>query len=132
MFGMFPKVFFICHDIALLRDDIATINLGHHGCPCPSAHVTNVIFTLVDTNGIHKTKIQFCSCVTDNCSEQLMRTWLFPTTIPQPTTAFTFRILQQFYIHHLESQESAYDFVGSLCCLTDNAFAYSVPVCYFH
>jgi hypothetical protein len=33
MFGTFPKVFFIRHDIALLRDDIAAINLGHHGRP---------------------------------------------------------------------------------------------------
>ena len=128
----FSQGFFIHHDIALLRDDIAAINLGHHGHPCPSAYATNVIFTLVNTNGIHKTKIWFCSCVTNNRSEQLMRAWLFPATIPQPTTAFTFHVLQQFHIHHLESQESVYDFVSSLCRLTDNAFAYSVPMHHFH
>ncbi|KIM35704.1 hypothetical protein M413DRAFT_51930, partial [Hebeloma cylindrosporum] len=59
-----------------------------------------------------------------------MRARLFPATMTQPTTAFTFRVLQQFHIHHLVSKESAYDFVGSLRRLTDNAFAHSTPDVY--
>ena len=42
--------------------------------------------------------------------------------------AFTFNVLHQFHLHHLESKESAYDFVGALRRLMDNAFAQGVSV----
>jgi hypothetical protein len=122
--------FFVRHDIATLKLDIASINLGHAGLPCPSRYATNLIFQVVDTNGIHATKIRFCMCMGNpNRVDQLMRARLFPATISQPTTAFTFQVLRQFHIHHLESQESAYDFIGSLRRLTDNAFPQRVAVC---
>ncbi|KDR65131.1 hypothetical protein GALMADRAFT_148963 [Galerina marginata CBS 339.88] len=119
--------FFVRHDIATLKPDIASVNLGHGGIPCSSAYANNLIFDLVDINGIHKTKIRFCYCRgSPDRSEQLMRARLFPATITQPTTAFTFQVLHQFHIHHLESKESLYDFIGSLRRLTDNAFAQQI------
>jgi hypothetical protein len=60
--------------------------------------------------------------------EQLMRRRLFPATLKRPTMAFTFNVLHQFHLHHLESKESAHDFIGALRRLTDNAFAHEVSV----
>ena len=57
----FEQGFFVRHDIAMLRDDIASINLGHSGYPCDSGHATNILFHVINTNGIHQTKIQFCT-----------------------------------------------------------------------
>ncbi|KAF8955089.1 hypothetical protein BDZ97DRAFT_1968746 [Flammula alnicola] len=115
--------FFVRHDIATLKPDISSINLGHAGLPCLSRYATNLVFHVIDTNGIHTTKIRFCICKGNpNRVDQLMRARLFPATINQPTTAFSFQVLHQFHIHHLESKESAYDFIGSLRRLTDNAF----------
>ncbi|KAG5635468.1 hypothetical protein H0H81_011141 [Sphagnurus paluster] len=51
---------------------------------------------------------------------------LFPATVRRPTTAFTFQVLKQFHLHHLESKESTYDFIGALRRLTDNVFAHQV------
>ena len=57
-----------------------------------------------------------------------MRAQLFPATIAQPTMAFTFRVLRQFHIHHLEGKESVHDFIGALRRLSDNMFPQRVPV----
>jgi CxC2 like cysteine cluster associated with KDZ transposases len=126
------KGFFVRHDVATLEPDIASINLGHNGLPCPSKHASNLLFCLIATNGIHNTKIRFCFCQgSPNRTEQLMRARLFPATVTQPVMAFTFQVLQQFHLHHLESKESAYDFIGALRRLTDNAFPQRVSVCFF-
>lgn len=125
----FSQGFFIRHDIAMLQEDVASINLGHYGQPCHSAHATLNIFEVIDTNGIHKTKIRFCTCQgSADRTEQLMRAQLFPATIAQPTMAFTFRVLRQFHIHHLEGKESVHDFIGALRRLSDNMFPQRVPV----
>ena len=122
--------FFVRHDIAALQDDIASVNLGHHGHPCPSQYATNLKFTVVDINGVHQTKICFCSCQGFPIRpEQLMRAKLFPATMTQPTTAFTFQVLKQFHILHLEGKLSAYDFIGALRRLSDNAFPQRTAVC---
>jgi hypothetical protein len=126
----FEQGFFVRHDIAMLRDDIASINLSHSGYPCPSGHATNLLFHVIDTNGIHQTKIRFCACegFADR-PDQLMCADLFPATMKQPTTAFTFHVLRQFHLHHLEGKVSAYDFIGALRRLSDNAFPQRIPVC---
>ncbi|KDR72437.1 hypothetical protein GALMADRAFT_51291, partial [Galerina marginata CBS 339.88] len=118
-----PSCFFIRHDIAALRDEIAAVNLGHYGLPCPSKYATNLKFTVIDVNGIHQTRIRFCSCEGfPDRSQQLMKARLFPATMSQPTTAFTFQVLKQFHLLHLEGKLSAYDFIGALRRLSDNAF----------
>ncbi|KIM36002.1 hypothetical protein M413DRAFT_20657 [Hebeloma cylindrosporum] len=115
--------FFVRHDIATLQDNIASVNLGHCGRPCPSQHAANLKFTIIDINGIHQTKIRFCSCEGFPIrTEQLMRAKLFPATMTQPTTAFTFPVLKQFHLLHLEGKLSAYDFIGALRRLSDSAF----------
>jgi hypothetical protein len=120
--------FFIRHDISSLRSQGYATHLGHHGACCPSAD-KEVLFILVDTNGIHNTKFCFCNCAgAPDRVEQLMRVRMFPATMRRPTMAFTFNLLHQFHLHHLESKASAYDFIGALRRITDNAFAKDTPV----
>ena len=60
--------------------------------------------------------------------QQLLRSQLFPATVDQPTTAFTFNVLREYHIHSLESKKSAYSYMGALRRLTDNTFTLDVPV----
>lgn len=130
--------FFVRRDISLLREGGFAIPLGHGGQPCPrpsskhgptapeSNHVT---FHLIDSNGIHNTKVQFCGChgMPDR-TDQLLAFGFFPATTKRPTMAFSFGMLHQFHIHHLESKLSAYDYIGALRRLTDNVFTRDVSV----
>ncbi|KAJ7304705.1 hypothetical protein DFH08DRAFT_825282 [Mycena albidolilacea] len=49
-------------------------------------------------------------------------------TAKDPGTAFTFSVLKEFSLHNLESKKAAYDYLGALSRLTDNAFTADVPV----
>ncbi|KAJ3493118.1 hypothetical protein NLJ89_g11089 [Agrocybe chaxingu] len=121
--------YFVRHDISTLRPGGYAIHLGHCGNTCPNpASDANLLFHLIDVNGVHETKIQFCGC--PGALErpyQLLTHRLFPATLRQPKTAFTFQTLKTFHILHLESKVAAYDFIGSLRRLTDNMFAHKTP-----
>jgi len=117
------------------RVDISTlghnVSLGHGGMPCPKVgpSTSAVNFIIVDTNGIHETRLSFCGCVdAGDRVKQLMGAQLFPSTTTQPTLAFTFRVLKDFHLQTLESKKSAYDYIGALRRLTNNAFPDDVPV----
>ncbi|KAH6874855.1 hypothetical protein BKA70DRAFT_1479844 [Coprinopsis sp. MPI-PUGE-AT-0042] len=114
-----------------IRCDISTlssqphIQLGHAGGPCPNsfADERRHEFLIIDTNGIHSTRLRFCTCQSAATPvTQLMRAKLFPATFTKPKTAFTFSVLKQYHIHHLESAESAYSFIAALRRLTDPFF----------
>jgi hypothetical protein len=57
-----------------------------------------------------------------------MRSRLFPATIEQPATTFTFNLLKQFHVHCFESKKSAFDYIGALRRLTNNVRTDLVPV----
>lgn len=123
--------FFIRKDISALEPSGYTVHLGHQGKPCPSPLSSNdLLFHIIHCNGIHNTKLRFCGCGKSPPSrvDQLMLAQLFPASIQRPTMAFTFGVLKQFHLHHLESKESAYDFIGALRRQTDNMFAHNVSV----
>lgn len=124
--------FFVRKDISTLRPGGYAIHLGHCGKECPNpASDFDLFFHVIDSNGIHGTKIRFCMCGgAPNRVQQLMRSHLFPATVKRPTMAFTFGVLRQFHQQHLEGKLSAYDFIGALRRLTDNAFAKDVSVKY--
>jgi CxC2 like cysteine cluster associated with KDZ transposases len=114
------------------RKDISTlgvaIHLGHNGERCPNSS-GEVLFTVVDSNGVHSTRLSYCGCVgSGEKFKQLTRARLFPATTRDPRTAFTFSVLKQFHLHNLESKKSAYDYLGALRRLSDNAFTADVPV----
>lgn len=117
---------FIRHDISKL-DHI--IQLGHNGNPCPSP-CGERLFTVVDDNGIHSTRLAFCGCyeLPPNKVRQLMRARLFPASTREPQTAFTVNMLKQFQLHNLESKKAAYDYLGAIRRLTDNSFTADIPV----
>ncbi|KAH6866280.1 hypothetical protein BKA70DRAFT_1498246 [Coprinopsis sp. MPI-PUGE-AT-0042] len=111
-------------DISMLHSQ-PHIQLGHGGGPCPNSFPNNLRheFLIVDTNGVHSTRLRFCTCQgSDTHVAQLMKASLFPATFVKPKTAFTFAVLKQFHIHHLESAESAYSFIAALRRSTDSFF----------
>jgi hypothetical protein len=89
-----------------------TICLGHYTCRCPNAPLdsTGRPTVIVNTNGIHNARIIYCCCATASGEPfQLNSAGLFPATIDQPETTFTFAILDDFEVHALASKKSAYD-----------------------
>ncbi|KAJ7138606.1 hypothetical protein C8R46DRAFT_1321618, partial [Mycena filopes] len=116
--------FFIRHDISKLGH---VIQLGHNGGACPSPCGESG-FTIVDDNGVHSTRLSFCGCheLPPNKVKQLMQSQLFPATTRGPETAFTFNMLKRFQLHNLESKKAAYDYLGAIRRLTDNAFTADV------
>ncbi|KAJ3710758.1 hypothetical protein C8R42DRAFT_596813 [Lentinula raphanica] len=121
--------FFKKMDIACLRGNTYTIDL----CPCPCDGVCSNPsaphgVTIVDTNGVHATRIRYCYCEGHpDYISQLMQARLFPGTVSLPRTLFTFRVLDEFQEHHLASKKAAYDYIGALRRLTDGAFTHAVP-----
>lgn len=109
------------------------ISLGHHTQCCPN-HLPSTQgrpTVIVHINGIHHTRIEYCHCAgapTD--AEQLTRARLFPATMEQPETAFSFAVLKDFHIHSLTSKKSGYDYFYALQKQTNNAFPHTTPVCH--
>ncbi|KAJ7807726.1 hypothetical protein B0H13DRAFT_1669073 [Mycena leptocephala] len=91
------------------------------------------LFTVVDENGIHSTRLAFCGCQEQppNKIRQLMRARLFPATTKDLHTAFTINMLKEFQLHNLESKKAAYDYLGAIRRLSDNSFTADIPVCKF-
>ncbi|KJA14195.1 hypothetical protein HYPSUDRAFT_150698 [Hypholoma sublateritium FD-334 SS-4] len=114
------------------RQDISclgyVINLGHGGRPCPDTIPnSDIFFHIVDTNGVHNTKIRFCGCLPKlDRASQLLKHQLFPATMSRPTMAFTFRLMDFYNVVHVEGKISAYDFIGSIRRTTDNVFTHNV------
>jgi len=134
------------------------IYLGHGGKPCPTGgyFVENIssdceeeweemkedewpphlakpsdrsCLAVVHTNGVHFCDIQFCSCVgSEESHMQLMMTGMFPATITEPRTAFTFHVLDDFIRDNVECGTTAMNYYSKLQRVTSNAFPHLVPV----
>ncbi|KAJ6596536.1 hypothetical protein B0H10DRAFT_1828264, partial [Mycena sp. CBHHK59/15] len=110
------------HDISTLGH---TITLGHYGKACQFATPSQAM-TIMDTNGIHPTRMSFCIHSKKQPMDkvgQLLEAQMYPSTMHTVSMAFTFRVLKKF-------NSSTYDFVGSLARMTDNAFTEDVPDVY--
>jgi hypothetical protein len=46
----------------------------------------------------------------------------------QPKSAFTFEMLRQYHIHHLNGKTSAYNYIQALSRLTDDEGLVNIPV----
>ncbi|KAJ3978346.1 hypothetical protein F5890DRAFT_1381734, partial [Lentinula detonsa] len=110
-------------DISTILDsDASAIPLGHDGDKCPRAPKP-LFMTIVDhTTGVHATKVTFCGCSDSSKWQQLMNANLFPATVAEPQTAFTFGTLRNWQLITLQSKITAYDYVRALRRLTDNVF----------
>ena len=104
--------------------------LGHGGNHCPNRDKSTLVknMVIVHTNGFHKIMVEFCACdgrVTP--AYQLVDAQLFPTTLEDPETAFTFELLKTFQKLSLHSKINAYVYHCSLQEMTDGAFVHDVP-----
>ena len=118
-----------------LHDLGARIHLGHSGMPCPNRSSTSTgrPFVVVDRNGFHQFNLEFCHCDKDIPQTepiQLIRARLFPATLNQPESAFTFQLLDDFHAHTLSSKKSSYTFHDALQKRANAVFPQDVPVSY--
>ncbi|KAJ3506738.1 hypothetical protein NMY22_g17151 [Coprinellus aureogranulatus] len=122
---------FVRTDISTLSPSFA-IHLEHCGNPCPSSYIDQegnfIETTLVTLNGVHRTRVRFCTCkgIPDRVG-QLMVAGFFPASVKRPKTAFSFEVLDHFERLQLECKVSAYDFCSCLRRATDDAFTSKVP-----
>nr|GAT44329.1 predicted protein [Mycena chlorophos] len=118
--------FFLRHDISKLG---FTLQLGHPAGEACREPVGRCLFTVVDCNGIHSTRLAYCGCCLEqppNKLAQLLRAGLFPASTKQPLTAFTLTMLREFQLHNFESKKAAYDYMKAIRRLTDNSFTADV------
>jgi hypothetical protein len=139
-----------------LHDQGYILHLGHHGEICPYAEdpwldvedsvlpvddsnifedkenrqiLKDSSINIVHTTGVFGHKVRWCRC--PNASEktvQLFQMRLFPASHIRPESAFTFDVLNHFYIDAMECKTAAASFMNKLCRLTDNAFPHKVSV----
>lgn len=107
--------------------------LGHNGGPCPYIphHLQiGTLLTIVDSSGVHEHKVVKCFCPkSPEFYIQLLKQQLYPATISQPETAFTFSVLDNFYLDEMECKTSASNFFNKIRRITNNSFPHLVPVC---
>ncbi|KAJ7067568.1 hypothetical protein C8F01DRAFT_1342702 [Mycena amicta] len=117
--------FFVRNDVSKLG---FVFQLAHNGGVCPSP-AAGRLFTVVDANGVHSTRLAFCGCREQppNKVRQLLRSGLFPASTREPLTAFTLNVLKHFQLHNFGSKKAAYDYVKALRRLSDNSFTADVP-----
>jgi hypothetical protein len=110
------------------------LHLGHQGniCPAPNSEKARAALRIIHPSGVHIRHVQYCECKdAPNRAVQLFRHRLFPATFEKPETAFTFSVLDHFYIDAMECKTSASSFFTKLKRLTSNAFPQDVPVSLF-
>ncbi|KAJ3816641.1 hypothetical protein F5880DRAFT_1619098 [Lentinula raphanica] len=118
--------YFTRQDISTVLLEGYSIPLGHNGSRCPKASEP-LMMTIADVNGIHATQVSFCQCVDNSRWRQLLDIDIFPATIAQPQTAFTFALLRHWTILNLQSKVTAHHYVAALRRQTDNVFTGNVP-----
>lgn len=105
--------------------------LGHCGEKCPNRSCSSQgrSTVIVHANGIHTMRVEYCRCLDAPMEHiQLTRARLFPASIAQPATVFTFKALDEFHQHSLTSKKAAYDYYDALRKLTSSTFPQDVPV----
>jgi hypothetical protein len=89
-----------------------------------------VTMVIPHSSGVFHHCVQFCHC--PGSSEhhiQLFTHGLFAASIKRPRTAFTFDVLDHFYVDAMECKTAAMSFFQKLRRFTNNAFPNIVPAC---
>jgi hypothetical protein len=94
---------------------------------------------ILDVSGYHRVDVSFCTCNLNpserEARNQLLRCRLFPSSFKQPSTAFTFDLLDLTCTLTTRGKSSVYDVYMSIRSLTDACELESHPVsatCFFH
>ena len=132
------------------------LHLGHGGSQCP-ANVASAVepevvedgegdvvdeilleaweprdtraLVIVDVSRVHQLNVSWCCCQdAPDHGTQLFQYSLFPASTSQPSTAFTFAVLEYFHVDAVECKTSAFNFFSKLRRLTDFSSPQSVPV----
>ncbi|EEB93806.1 hypothetical protein MPER_07494, partial [Moniliophthora perniciosa FA553] len=97
-------------------------------CPtgdCKQPRRSKSGFVVVDIDSIQEVSLNYCGCrptdVSGTSWEQLMRSRLYPATVVEPMTVFTFRVLEFFHDLTLQGKVTSYDFYHALETRTDGA-----------
>jgi hypothetical protein len=145
-----------CFVKSTLFDQGFIMNLGHGGEPCPHSPPHADIWEDVEmsemdfggeepieeqdwgkgssiiiahSSGVFQHQVNWCRCDGDAPKHlQLFREGLFPASITNPKTAFTFDVLDHFYIDAMECKTAAMSFFQKLRRFTHNAAPSTVPV----
>ena len=108
------------------------LRLSHRGLPCPNQSEGQVPLkmNIVHVNGIHTTHVLFCQCYNapQQRWQQLIDARLFPATMPQPVTAFTFSLLKLSHLISLSTQCSIHSLLQVLYRITDDPFSDKLSV----
>ena len=87
------------------------------------------LLTVVDTSGVHMIGVRWCNCHNAlSRDRQLLAMGLYPASVKNPRTAFTFRVLDAFLIANKECKTPAGQYFAMLRRITNNAFPHLVPV----
>jgi hypothetical protein len=92
-------------------------------------NVDENVLVFVHTTGVFKQRVRWCTC--SGCPErhiQLLQMRLFLCSLKRPRTAFTFDVLDHFYVDAMECKTAGQSFFNKLRRLTNNAFPHMVPV----
>lgn len=105
------------------------VQLGH-GDVCCCLERGHVNFLVIDVNGIHPVNVDFCGCElrVSHC-QQLMHCGWYPSTVHNPRTACTTRVLDHFLWLTWSSKVSVYKYYRTLERLMDNLGINLLPVC---
>ena len=115
----------IAGDVENEWEDIEDQSRPHH----LSAGTDRSCLTVVHTSGVHFCDVRYCSCPGAETSHlQLATAGLFPATIKEPQTVFTFQVLDDFIRDNVECSTSAMNYYSKLHRVTSNAFPNLIPV----
>ncbi|RDX39929.1 hypothetical protein OH76DRAFT_1366991 [Lentinus brumalis] len=112
-------------EVTSLKDVGLVVQLGHaDGSSCSNPVRAPADFCVIDINGHHSLALNYCGCDKAGDAgthyEQLLRRDYFPSTLTDPHTVYTTRLLEHYHIQSLQGKVSMYDYYASLERLTDN------------
>jgi hypothetical protein len=84
---------------------------------------------MVHQSGVFDMEVLFCICINAVAiDEQLLHAGLFPSSLKQIETAFTFSVLDDFLLDNLECKTTAQQYYSKLQHITNRLFPDHVPV----
>ena len=96
-------------------------NNVHRACTAKSR---NPLMMTVDYQGVFQMEVLFCRCLSRKMSkdEKVMRVGLFPATLKQTETLFTFFMLDNFLTDNLNCKTTAQQYYSKLQSMTSSMF----------
>jgi len=123
--------------LTTLKDLGYILHLGHEGLQCPSSEEqenlqrgdSTSMLTVMDIGCIHIHTIHWCKCP-DAATKpiQLLKMGLYPGSSHSPLTAFTFCLLDYYYMDSTECNTTSQSFCTKLRRLINKYFPHQVPV----